>query len=88
MLCVAQFVVVLDATAVTGALPALGRDLGFTAGGLQWVVTAYTLTFGGFLIVGGRVADLVGSRRAFAVGLVWASRRLRSAAGWRPRLKC
>ena len=70
MLCVAQFVVVLDATAVTGALPALGRELGFTARGLQWVVTAYTLTFGGFLIVGGRVADLVGSRRAFVVGLV------------------
>ena len=70
VLCVAQFVVVLDATAVTGALPALGRELGFTAGGLQWVVTAYTLTFGGFLIVGGRVADLVGSRRAFAVGLL------------------
>ena len=62
--------VVLDATAVTGALPALGRDLGFTGRDLQWVVTAYTLTFGGFLIVGGRVADLVGSRRAFAMGLL------------------
>ncbi len=70
MLCVAQFVVVLDATAVTGALPELGRDLGFTARDLQWVVTVYTLTFGGFLIVGGRIADLVGSRRAFAVGLL------------------
>ena len=48
----------------------MGRDLGFTSGGLQWVVTAYTLAFGGFLIVGGRVADLVGSRRGFTIGLV------------------
>ena len=70
ILCVAQFVVVLDATVVVSALPAMGRDLGFTPGGLQWVVTAYTLAFGGFLIVGGRVADLVGSRRGFAIGLV------------------
>ena len=70
VLCVAQFVVVLDATVVVSALPALGRDLGFTPGGLQWVVTAYTLAFGGFLIVGGRVADLIGSRRGFAIGLV------------------
>ena len=60
----------LDATIVVSALPAIGRDLGFTAGGLQWVVTAYTLAFGGFLVVGGRVADLVGSRRGFALGLV------------------
>jgi EmrB/QacA subfamily drug resistance transporter len=70
VLCVAQFVVVLDATVVVSALPAIGRDLGFTPGGLQWVVTAYTLAFGGFLIVGGRIADLVGSRRGFAVGLL------------------
>jgi MFS family permease len=70
VLCVAQFVVVLDATVVVSALPALGRDLGFTAGGLQWVVTAYTLAFGGFLVVGGRVADLVGSRRGFTLGLI------------------
>jgi EmrB/QacA subfamily drug resistance transporter len=70
VLCVAQFVVVLDATVVVSALPAMGRDLGFTAGGLQWVVTAYTLAFGGFLIVGGRVADLIGSRRSFTLGLI------------------
>jgi MFS family permease len=70
VLCVAQFVVVLDATVVVSALPALGRDLGFRPEGLQWVVTAYTLAFGGFLIVGGRVADLMGSRRGFAIGLL------------------
>ena len=65
LLCVAQFVVVLDVTVVTTALPALGHELGFTPQGLTWVVTAYTLCFGGFLVVGGRVADLLGSRRAF-----------------------
>jgi MFS family permease len=70
VLCVAQFVVVLDATVVVSALPAMGRGLGFTPAGLQWVVTAYTLAFGGFLIVGGRVADLLGSRRGFAIGLL------------------
>jgi MFS family permease len=70
VLCVAQFVVVLDATVVVSALPAMGRDLGLTPGGLQWVVTAYTLAFGGFLVVGGRIADLVGSRRGFAIGLL------------------
>ena len=69
LLCVAQFVVVLDVTIVTTALPALGRELGFRPQELPWVVTAYTLCFGGFLIVGGRVADLLGARRAFAVGL-------------------
>jgi len=70
VLCVAQFVVVLDVTIVTTALPALGQELLFTAHGLPWVITAYTLCFGGFLIVGGKVADVVGARRAFAVGLV------------------
>lgn len=69
LLCVAQFVVVLDVTVVTSALPALGHELGFTPLGLPWVVTAYTLCFGGFLIVGGRVADLLGARRAFTIGL-------------------
>ena len=52
LLCVAQFVVVLDVTVVTTALPALGHELGFTPQGLPWVVTAYTLCFGGFLVVG------------------------------------
>lgn len=69
LLCVAQFVVVLDVTVVTSALPALGDELGFGPQTLPWVITAYTLCFGGFLVVGGRVADVLGSRRAFALGL-------------------
>ena len=67
--CVAQFVVVLDATIVTTALPVVGESLGFTGGNLHWVITAYTLAFGGFLIPGGRMADLMGSRRMFMLGL-------------------
>ena len=63
ILCVAQFVVVLDATIVTSALPAIRRALGFSETGLQWVFTAYALVFGGLLILGGRVADLAGQRR-------------------------
>lgn len=53
MLCAAQFVDVLDINAVVVALPSIGRDLGFSDGDLQWVVTAYVLFFGGFLAVGG-----------------------------------
>jgi MFS family permease len=70
ILCVAQFMVVLDVTIVAVALPAIQADLGFTTAGLQWVVTAYTLVFGGLLIVAGRAGDLVGRRRLFALGLV------------------
>jgi MFS family permease len=69
VVCVAQFVTVLDVTVVTSALPALGRELGLTGDELSWVVTAYVLAFGGFLVAGGRAADLVGARRAFFVGL-------------------
>src|SRR5687767_12625022 len=68
LLCAAQFVVVLDATIVAVALPAIRRDLGFSHAGLQWVVSAYGLTFGGFLMVLGRAADLYGRRRVFAAG--------------------
>ena len=70
LLCVAQFVVVLDVTIVAIALPAIGRDLGFEPAGLQWVLSAYTLTFGGGLLLAGRVADLYGRRRAFRAGLL------------------
>jgi MFS family permease len=69
-LCVAQFVVVLDVTIVAIALPAIRRDLGFDPADLQWVISAYTLTFGGGLLLAGRVADLYGSRRAFRSGLL------------------
>src|SRR5918997_2340638 len=60
---VAQFMVVLDATIVNVALPAIQTDLGFAQADLQWVITAYTLAFGGFLLLGGRAGDLFGRRR-------------------------
>ncbi len=67
--CVAQFMVVLDVSIVNVALPSIGRDLHYTPTGLQWVVNAYVLTFAGFLLLGGRAADLFGRRRVFLVGL-------------------
>src|SRR5689334_10852251 len=70
LLAAAQFVVVLDASIVNVALPSIGRDLHFSQNDLSWVVNAYTLTFGGFLLLGGRLADLLGRRRLFIVGLV------------------
>jgi EmrB/QacA subfamily drug resistance transporter len=68
--CMAQFMVVLDATVVNVALPAIQRGLHFSSGNLQWVVNAYTLVFGGFLLLGGRAADLIGRKRLFIAGVV------------------
>ena len=62
--------VVLDATIVNIALPSAQRDLGISDANRQWVVTAYTLAFGGLLLLGGRIADYWGRRRAFVVGLI------------------
>src|SRR3954451_6721088 len=70
LLAAAQFVVVLDASIVNVALPSIGRDLGFNQSDLSWVVNAYVLVFGGFLLLGGRLADLLGRRRVFVAGLV------------------
>jgi EmrB/QacA subfamily drug resistance transporter len=70
LLCVAQFVVVLDASIVNVALPTIGSALDFTESNLPWVVNAYVLTFGGFLLLGGRMADLIGRRRVFISGLI------------------
>src|SRR5215212_6884614 len=70
LLCSAQFVVVLDASIVNVALPTIGEALEFTESSLPWVVNAYVLTFGGFLLLGGRLADLLGRRRVFMFGLV------------------
>ncbi len=70
LLCSAQFVVVLDASIVNVALPSIGRALEFSQENLQWVVNAYVLTFGGFLLLGGRAADLLGRRRVFMAGLL------------------
>ena len=68
LLAATQFIVVLDASIVNVALPSIGRDLDFSQQNLSWVVNAYTLTFGGFLLLGGRLADLLGRRRMFIVG--------------------
>ena len=70
LLCSAQFVVVLDASIVNVALPTIGEALDFTESSLPWVVNAYVLTFGGFLLLGGRLADLLGRRRVFMFGLI------------------
>ena len=69
LLATAQFMVVLDLTIVNVALPHIQTALGFSADGLQWVVSAYTLLFGGFLLLGGRAADLLGRRGVFSAGL-------------------
>jgi EmrB/QacA subfamily drug resistance transporter len=70
LLALAQFVVILDASIVNVALPSIGTALNFSQDDLSWVVNAYTLTFGGFLLLGGRMADLLGRRRMFITGLV------------------
>ena len=62
--------VILDATIVNVALPSIQADLDMAEGDLQWVVNAYTLTFGGFLLLGGRAGDLLGRKRVFLVGIV------------------
>ncbi len=68
--CLAQFMVVLDATVVNIALPSVQRGLHFSAANLQWVVNGYTLIFGGFLLLGGRAADLLGRKRLFVAGVI------------------
>src|SRR3712207_5787612 len=70
LLAAAQFVVILDASIVNVALPSIGADLQFSQDDLSWVVNAYVLFFGGFLLLGGRLADLLGRRRIFMAGLV------------------
>ena len=69
LLAVAFFMTVIDLTIVNVSLPTIGRDLHFSQTNLQWVVTAYALTFGGFLLLGGRAADLLGRRRILMLGL-------------------
>src|SRR5204862_8070920 len=68
--CAAQFMVILDVSIVNVALPSIRNDLHFSATDLQWVVNAYTLTCAGFLLLGGRAADLLGQRRVFVAGLL------------------
>src|SRR5206468_973268 len=68
LVCLAQYMVILDVSIVNVALPAIHDDLNFSTTGLQWVVNAYTLTFAGFLMLGGRAADLLGRRRVLLFG--------------------
>ena len=84
-----QFMVVLDVATVNVALPTIKTDVGFSQENLQWVVTAYSIMFGGVLLLGGRMADLLGRRRLFMAGLAlfsasslldgWPGRRVPSA---------
>ena len=68
LVCLAQLMVILDVSIVNVALPSIRDGLRFSTTGLQWVVNAYTLTFAGFLLLGGRAADLLGRRRVFLAG--------------------
>ena len=69
VLCLGDLMIVLDGTIVNVALPSIRDDLGFTETSLAWVVNAYLLTFGGFLLLGGRLGDLFGQRRMFLIGI-------------------
>src|SRR3954470_9574737 len=93
LLCIVQFMVVLDIAIVNVALPSIKIDLGFSQGDLQWVISAYALVFGGFLLLGGRAADMLGRRRIFLggtavftvasllAGLAWSEPSLIGARG-------
>jgi MFS family permease len=70
LLSLVQFMDILDASILNIALPSIKHDLGFSQQGLQWVLNGYILTYGGFLLLGGRVADLLGRRRVLVTGLV------------------
>ncbi len=68
VVCLAQFMVILDVAVVNVALPAMRNGLHFSTTGLQWVVNAYTITFAGFMMLGARLADVLGRRRVFLAG--------------------
>src|SRR4051794_41493195 len=81
VLCLGDLMIVLDTTIVNVALPSIRADLGFTQDSLAWVVNAYLLTFGGFLLLGGRLGDLYGHRRLFVPGVPLLPL---DSVGWRP----
>src|SRR6266498_2206953 len=83
LLCVVQFMVVLDIAIVNVALPSIKVDLGFSQENLQWVISAYALVFGGFLLLGGRAADLLGRRRIVLAGIiVFTAASFRAGLAW------
>src|SRR5438045_6611405 len=79
----AQFMVVLDISIVNVALPTIKSDLGFSEASLQWVISAYAIVFGGFLLLGGRLADLLGRRKVFMIGVaLFSLASLLSGLSW------
>jgi EmrB/QacA subfamily drug resistance transporter len=85
LLCASFFMVILDSAIVIVALPSIDADLGFAAADLQWILSAYALTFGGLLLLGGRAADLIGRRRVFMLGLgFFTAASLLCALAWSP----
>lgn len=83
LICLVQFMTILDIAIVNVALPSIQEDLGFTQDNLQWVISAYALLFGGFLLLGGRIGDRLGRRRVFWTGvLVFTSASLLAALSW------
>ena len=86
VLCLGVLMIVLDTTIVNVALPSIRTDLGFTETSLVWVVNAYMLTFGGFLLLGGRLGDLYGHRKLFLAGITLFT--LASAVRWSRRWPC
>src|SRR6478672_918991 len=68
LLCVAQFMVIMDTSIIGVALPAIKSDLGYSQNGLQWIFNAYVIFFGGFLLLGGKLSDIIGSRKTFVIG--------------------
>ncbi len=87
VIAVAQLMVVLDASIVTIALPSAQHALHISTANRQWVVTAYTLSFGGLLLLGGRIADYVGRKRVFVIGLLGFA-GASALGGWRPTHRC
>ena len=83
LICVVQFMVILDIAIVNVALPSIQADLGFSQGNLQWVISAYALIFGGFLLLGGRLGDRLGRRRVFFTGIaVFSAASLLAGLSW------
>jgi EmrB/QacA subfamily drug resistance transporter len=83
LIVIAQFMVVLDISIVNVALPTIKSDLGFSEASLQWVISAYAIVFGGFLLLGGRLADLLGRRKVFMIGVaLFSVASLLSALSW------
>src|SRR5882757_3733333 len=80
LLCLAQFMVILDVSIVNVALPSIRSGLGFSTAGLAWVIDAYTIVFAGFLLLGGRSADVLGAKRTFLAGTILFSAASLAAA--------